>query len=160
VGNKTYQIVFERAQDENSGFKFAQGVFFDKNEKVLNTTGWQTRAKVYEIDKSTPNAEIVKALSNNEGGRVIQTVTKTYDASNKLIKQVLQDSTYSQNDRTIDVTYENEQIKSALSTSSQYANKTIKFDISPDSDASLLTSKSPLVTDLSTPWNIAPLDIT
>ena len=158
VANKTYQIVFERAQDENSGFKFAQGVFFDKNEKALNTTGWQTRAKVYEIDKSTPNVEVVKSLSNNEGGRVIQTATKTYDASNKLIKQVLQDSSYNQNDRTIDVAYENEQIKSALSTSSQYANKTIKFDVSPDSDASLLASKSPLVTDLSTPWNLAPLD--
>ena len=158
MGNKTYQIVFERAQDENSGFKFAQGVFFDKNEKVLNTTGWQTRAKVYEIDKSTPNVEIVKALSNNEGGRVIQTITKTYDTSNKLIKQVLQDSSYSQNDKTVDVTYENEQIKSATITSAEYANKTVKFDVSPDSDASLLPSKSPLVTDLATPWNIAPLD--
>ena len=45
VAKKTYRIVFEKAQDENSGFKFAQGVFFDKNEKVLNTTGWQTRAR-------------------------------------------------------------------------------------------------------------------
>ena len=159
--NKTYQIVFERAQDENSGFKFAQGVFFDKNEKVLNTTGWQTRAKVYEIDKSTPNVEIVKSLSNNEGGRVVQTVTKTYDASNKLIKQVLQDSSYSQNDRTIDVTYENEQIKSATITSAEYANKMIKFDVSSDNDASLLTTKSPLTMDLSKPWDLSPLsDVT
>ncbi|WP_454951552.1 hypothetical protein, partial [Campylobacter showae] len=161
AANKTYQIVFEKAQDENSGFKFAQGVFFDKNEKVLNTTGWQTRAKVYEIDKSTPNVEIVKALSNNEGGRVIQTVTKTYDASNKLIKQVLQDSTYSQNDKTVDVTYENEQIKSATITSAEYANKTVKFDISSDNDASMLTTKSPLTMDLSKPWDLSPLsDVT
>lgn len=161
VANKTYQIVFERAQDENSGFKFAQGVFFDKNEKALNTTGWQTRAKVYEIDKSTPNVEIVKALSNNEGGRVIQTVTKTYDASNKLIKQVLQDSSYSQNDKTVDVTYENEQIKSATITSAEYANKTVKFDVSSDNDASMLTTKSPLTMDLSKPWDLSPLsDVT
>ena len=161
VANKTYQIVFEKAQDENSGFKFAQGVFFDKNEKVLNTTGWQTRAKVYEIDKSTPNVEIVKALSNNEGGRVIQTVTKTYDASNKLIKQVLQDSSYSQNDKTVDVTYENEQIKSATITSAEYANKTVKFDISSDNDASMLTTKSALTMDLSKPWDLSPLsDVT
>ena len=161
VANKTYQIVFEKAQDENSGFKFAQGVFFDKNEKVLNTTGWQTRAKVYEIDKSTPNVEIVKALSNNEGGRVIQTITKTYDASNKLIKQVLQDSSYSQNDKTVDVTYENEQIKSATITSAEYANKTVKFDVSSDNEASLLTSKSPLTMDLSKPWDLSPLsDVT
>ena len=157
AAKKTYRIVFEKAQDENSGFKFAQGVFFDKNEKVLNTTGWQTRAKVYEIDKSTPNVEIVKALSNNEGGRVIQTVKKTYDASNKLIKQVLQDSSYSQNDRTIDVTYENEQIKSATITSAEYANKTVKFDVSSDNDTSMLTTKSPLTMDLSKPWDLSPL---
>lgn len=157
TAKKTYRIVFEKAQDENSGFKFAQGVFFDKNEKVLNTTGWQTRAKVYEIDKSTPNVEIVKALSNNEGGRVIQTVTKTYDASNKLIKQVLQDSSYSQNDKTVDVTYENEQIKSATITSAEYANKTVKFDVSSDNDASMLTTKSALTMDLSKPWDLSPL---
>ncbi|WP_423904176.1 hypothetical protein [Campylobacter showae] len=157
AAKKTYRIVFEKAQDENSGFKFAQGVFFDKNEKVLNTTGWQTRAKVYEIDKSTPNVEIVKALSNNEGGRVIQTVTKTYDASNKLIKQVLQDSSYSQNDKTVDVTYENEQIKSATITSAEYANKTVKFDVSSDNDASMLTTKSALTMDLSKPWDLSPL---
>ena len=161
AANKTYQIVFEKAQDENSGFKFAQGVFFDKNEKALNTTGWQTIAKVYEIDKSTPNVEILKALSNNEGGRVIQTVTKTYDASNKLIKQVLQDSSYSQNDKTVDVTYENEQIKSATITSAEYANKTVKFDVSSDNDASMLTTKSPLTMDLSKPWDLSPLsDVT
>ena len=157
AAKKTYRIVFEKAQDENSGFKFAQGVFFDKNEKVLNTTGWQTRAKVYEIDKSTPNVEIVKALSNNEGGRVIQTVTKTYDDSNKLIKQVLQDTSYSQNDKTVDVTYENEQIKSATITSAEYANKTVKFDVSSDNDASMLTTKSPLTMDLSKPWDLSPL---
>ena len=124
---------------------------------MLNTTGWQTRAKVYEIDKSTPNVEIVKALSNNEGGRVIQTVTKTYDDSNKLIKQVLQDTSYSQNDKTVDVTYENEQIKSATITSAEYANKTVKFDVSSDNDTSMLTTKSPLTMDLSKPWDLSPL---
>ncbi|WP_454991337.1 hypothetical protein, partial [Campylobacter rectus] len=161
AAKKTYRIVFDKEQDENSGFKFADGVFFDKNGKVLNVTNWQTRAKVYEIDKSTPNVEVEKTLDNNEGGRVIQTVTKTYDATNKLIKQVLQGTKYCQNDRTIDVTYENEQIKSATATSAQYANKTVKFDVSADNDASLLATKSPLLMDLSTPWNLNPLnDIT
>lgn len=161
AAKKTYRIVFEKAQDENSGFKFAQGVFFDKNEKVLNTTGWQTRAKVYEIDKSTPNVEVEKTLDNNDGGRVVQTVTKTYDASSKLIKQVLQGTNYSQNDKTVDVTYENEQIKSATITSAEYANKTVKFDVSSDNDASMLTTKSPLTMDLSKPWDLSPLsDVT
>jgi len=158
VANKTYQIVFEKAQDENSGFKFAQGVFFDKNGKVLNVTNSQTKAKVYEIDKSTPNVEVEKTLDNNEGGRVIQTVTKTYDASSKLIKQVLQSTKYSQNDKTIDVTYENDHIKSATITSAEYANKMIKFDVGSDNETSLLATKSALTMDLSTPWDLSPLN--
>ena len=153
---KKYQIVFEKEQDENSGFKFADGVFFDKNDKPINATGWQSRAKVYEIDKSTPNVEVIKSLNNNEGGRVIETVTKTYDASGKLIKQTLQDDMYSKNDKTLDVTYENEQVKSAVITSAQYANKTVKFDVGSDNEASLLATKSALTMDLSTPWDLSP----
>lgn len=153
---KKYQIVFEKEQDENSGFKFADGVFFDKNDKPINATGWQSRAKVYEIDKSTPNVEVIKSLNNNEGGRVIETVTKTYDASGKLIKQTLQDDMYSKNDKTVDVTYENEQVKSAVITSAQYANKTVKFDVGSDNEASLLATKSALTMDLSTPWDLSP----
>nr|WP_314786403.1 hypothetical protein [uncultured Campylobacter sp.] len=69
----------------------------------------------------------------------------------------MQDSSYSQNDKTVDVTYENEQIKSATITSAEYANKTVKFDVSSDNDASMLTTKSALTMDLSKPWDLSPL---
>ena len=63
---------------------------------------------------------------------------------------------YNKNDKTIDVTYENEQVKSAVITSVQYANKTVKFDVGSDNEASLLATKSALTMDLSTPWDLSP----